>query len=431
LEKKLSKSNLLKFGALGLQKERNYEIQSFSMQFFGSQQPNWTINANNILISQNIYPTTLNNIYYQSGNSNPNPNEYNSKVNSYAGYVMDEINVTENLKSIIGVRVEQYDQFHTGRDQRFASGDLDGKNLDNAKVLNKLNLFPSLNLIQKVNQKTNLRFSYTKTTARPSFKELSFAQILDPLTNRIFNGSLFPYEEWGGNLVPTMIDNLDLRWEKFFKGAELISFSLFYKNFKDPIELVRIPQQQTSTEYQPRNVGDGKLFGAEFEITKSLDFISPKLENFVFSSNFTYVNSKIIMSDVEFNARKAYQKPNETVSNKRDMAGQSPYLINTGLTYLNADNGINLGIFYNVKGPTLTIVGSGLFPDVYSVPYDNLSFSFNKQFGKDKKLNMNFRVDNILNDKLEFVYKSYNAKDQTFSKMLPMRSFSVGFSYKL
>jgi len=431
LEKKLSKSNLLKFGALGLQKERNYEIQSFSMQFFGSQQPSWTIDANNILISQNIYPTTLNNIYYQSGNSNPNPNKYNSKVNSYAGYVMDEINVSENLKSIIGVRVEQYDQFHTGRDQRFASGDVGGKNLDNAKVLNKLNLFPSLNLIQKLDQKTNLRFSYTKTTARPSFKELSFAQILDPLTNRIFNGSLFPYEEWSGNLVPTMIDNLDLRWEKFFKGAELISFSIFYKNFKDPIELVRIPQQQTSTEYQPRNVGDGKLFGAEFEITKSLDFISPKLENFVFSSNFTYVNSKIIMSDVEFNARKAYQKPNETVSNKRAMAGQSPYLINTGLTYLNADNGINLGIFYNVKGPTLTIVGSGLFPDVYSVPYDNLSFSYNKQFGKDKKLNMNFRVDNILNDRIEFVYKSYNSKDQTFSKMLPMRSFTVGFSYKL
>jgi hypothetical protein len=44
---------------------------------------------------------------------------------------------------------------------------------------------------------------------------------------------------------------------------------------------------------------------------------------------------------------------------------------------------------------------------------------------------LNFRVDNLLNDKIEFVYKSYNAKDQTFSKMLPMRSFSVGFGYKL
>jgi TonB-dependent receptor len=431
-EKKLSKSNLLKFGALGLQKERNYEIQTFNIQFFGAQQANWTTNANNILLSQNIYPATFNNIYYQSGNSNPNANEYNSKVNSYAGYMMDEINITENLKSIIGVRVEQFEQFHSGRDQRYASGDLiGGRNLVNAQVLNKFNLFPSLNFIQKVDQKTNLRFSYTKTTARPSFKELSFAQILDPITNRIFNGSLFPYNEWSGNLVPSMIDNFDLRWEKFFKGAELISISVFYKNFQDPIELVRIPQQQTSTEYQPRNVGDGKLFGAEFEINKSLDFISPKLENFVFSSNFTYVNSKITMSDVEFNARKAYQKPNETVLNTRDMAGQSPYLINTGLTYLNADKAINMGIFYNVKGPTLTIVGSGLFPDVYSVPYDNLSFSYNQGFGKDKKLNMNLRADNILNDKIEFVYRSYNSQDQIFSKMLPMRSFSIGFSYKL
>ncbi|OYY99717.1 MAG: TonB-dependent receptor [Sphingobacteriia bacterium 28-36-52] len=432
LEKKIGSKHLLKFGALGLRKERNYDIKIFNVQFFGAQQQNWPLIANNVLLSQNIYPATINNIYYQSGNSNPNSNQYNSKVNSYAGYIMDEFNVTDNLKSIIGLRVEKYEQFHTGRDQRFASGNtVDGKNLDNAKVLDKFNLFPSLNLIQKIDQKTNLRFSYTKTTARPSFKELSFAQILDPLSNRIFNGSLFPYAEWDGNLVPTMIDNLDLRWEKYFKGAELISLSLFYKAFKNPIELVRIPQQQTSTEYQPRNVGNGNLFGVEFEFNKSLDIISDKLEKFVFSSNFTYVYSRVKISDVEFNARKAYQKAGEEVKNTREMAGQSPYLINTGLTYLDTDKGLNVGLFYNVKGPTLTIVGSGLFPDVFSVPYDNLSFSFNQALGKKKKMNLNLRIDNILNDQIEFVYKAYGAQDQVFSKMLPRQSFNLGFSYKL
>lgn len=430
-EKKFSAKNTLRFGALNVARERNYEIRFYNIQFFGSQQPNWIPDANGVLLDQNIYPSTNNNIYYVSGNSNPNSNQYNSTVNNLAGYVLDDINFTDNFKAIIGFRAENYIQYHTGRDQRFAAGDLvSGKNLVNAKVLNVFNLFPSLNFIQKLGAKTNLRGSYTKTTARPSFKELSFAQIIDPLTNRIFNGSLFPYNDWNGNLVPTMIDNIDLRWEKFFSGAEILSVSMFYKFFKNPIELVRIPQQQTSTEYQPRNVGNGTLFGAEIEVNKSLEFISPKLEMFNFSTNFTFVHSSVNMSEVEYNARKAYEKPGEGLKKTRPMAGQSPYIINAGITYANKDKGLNMGLFYNVKGSTLSIVGSGLFPDVYAEPYNNLSFSFNKTFGKNDKLNLNLRAENILNDNVDFVYKAYGSRDQFFSTLSPQRSFSIGIAYK-
>ncbi len=431
LEKKIGKKNVIRFGALQVMRERNYEIKFYNIQFFGSQQQNWGTNANNILIDNNIYPSNQNNIYYVSGNSNPNSNEYNSKINNLGGYILDEIDLSKNLKGIFGVRIENYTQFHTGRDQRFASGDIvSGKNLVNEKVLNQINFFPSINLIQKAGAKTNFRASYSKTTARPSFKELSFAQIIDPLTNRIFNGSLFSYNDWNGKLVPTMIDNLDLRWESFFSGAEILSISIFYKSFQNPIELVRIPQQQTSTEYQPRNVGNGNLIGAELEINKSLDFISEKLEKFNFNANITFVKSSITMTDVEYNARKAYEKAGENLKKTRPMAGQSPYIINAGFTYADADKGLNLGMFYNVKGPTISIVGSGLFPDVYSLPYNNLSLSFNKSLGKKQKVNLNLRAENILNDNVDFVFRGYNAKDQIFSSLSPFQSFSIGFSYK-
>jgi TonB-dependent receptor len=431
LEKKIGKKNLLKFGAMNLTKDRDYEIRFYNIQFFGAQQLNWIPDANSVLIGQNIYPSSQNNIYYVSGNSDPNSNQYTSRISNFSGYISDDIDITNDLKAVLGIRAEKYTQFHTGRDQRYAAGDvISGKNLDNEKVLDQLDLFPSMNLIQKFGNKNNLRVSYTRTTARPSFKELSFAQIVDPLTNRIFNGSLFRYDDWNGNLVPTMIDNYDFRWEKYFKGAEIISLSLFYKRFQDPIELVRIPQQQTSTEYQPRNVGTGTLFGLEFEFNKSLDFISEKLDRFNFSSNITMVESSITMSDLEYNARKAYEKPGEGLKRKRGMAGQSPYVINAGLTYANSSKGINMGMFYNVKGATISIVGSGLFPDVYALPYNNLSFSFNKAVSKDKKWTLSLRADNILNDDIQFVFRGYGAQDQIFSDLDPRRSFSVGFSYK-
>src|SRR5690606_9807179 len=124
-----------------------------------------------------------------------------------------------------------------------------GKSLNNQKVLDAFDLFPSANLIYTLTEQQNLRLSYSRTIARPSFKELSFAQILDPITNRSFNGGLFTYKDWDGNLTETRINNLDIRWELFMRNNQLLSLSGFFKSFDDPIELVRIPEQPTTTEY--------------------------------------------------------------------------------------------------------------------------------------------------------------------------------------
>ena len=216
-------------------------------------------------MDQNLFPNRPNGIYFQTGNNDPNPNEYSSNVNNLAGYVSFEFNPFNRLKTILGVRVENFVQRHTGRDQKYAGGDFEnGKNLENAIVLDATDLFPSVNLIYSLTPDQNLRLAYSKTIARPSFKELSYAQIIDPISNRIFNGSLYEYPDWDGKLVETRIDNLDIRWEWFLEAGQMISLSGFYKKFDKPIELVRIPTQQTSTEYQARNVGDGQLYGFEF-----------------------------------------------------------------------------------------------------------------------------------------------------------------------
>lgn len=423
----------LKIGASHTYKQRDYEILEFTVQFFGGSQ-SWDKNdASQVLNDQYIYPsTTENNIYYQSGNSVPNPNQYASNVNNTALYVSNEMELLHNLKSILGLRLENYVQRHTGRDQQWASGDTqNGENLDNEKVLESLDLFPSVNFIYALTSKQNLRLGYSRTIARPSFKELSFAQIIDPISNRIFNGALFSYNDsWDGNLVETRINNFDLRWEMYLKRGQLFSVSGFYKQFNDPIELVRIPEQQTSTEYQPRNVGDGTLYGVELEFRKNLDFISPALSNLNLNGNLTVVESKINMTDVEYKSRKAFERTGEEIDRERQMAGQSPYVINGGVTYSNNEKGFETGVFYNVKGPTLTIVGAGLFPDIYIEPYHSLNFSVNKALGKDQNTNIDFKVSNILQSERISVYKSYKAEDQLYSKLNPGISFSIGISHK-
>src|SRR5690606_14834058 len=131
----------------------------------------------------------------------------------------------------------------------------------------------------------------------------------------------------------------------------------------------------------------------------------------------------------EYDSRKSYEREGENIDNKRDMAGQAPYVINAGLEYLNPDIGLQTGLFYNVRGKSLSVVGTGLFPDVYAQPFNSLNFTINKKFGEHKRTKISLQVSNILDDKVEDLYESYNAPSEIFESKRIGRTFSLGFSY--
>jgi hypothetical protein len=135
------------------------------------------------------------------------------------------------------------------------------------------------------------------------------------------------------------------------------------------------------------------------------------------------------MNDAEFRARKNFEKEGETVKNTREMAGQAPYIVNAGLGYNNTSRGLDAGFFYNVKGRTLFIVGGGLFPDVYAVPFHSLNFNLNKSFGEERRASVSLNVTNLLGDVREEMYGAFNATDQVFYRFNPGTEIGVGFKY--
>ncbi len=443
-----------RFGSSYVYKDRDYSIQGFYVQGIQSS-TRWEDEASfdDIISDINLFgsPTDEGNrMYYQrNGGVNPNANAYQSSNTNLAAYVSAEVSVTERLKTIVGLRMEKFDQRHTGMnqgaasqlgdatDQEYASlvqriraGKINGAYLlDNDKVLDATDFFPSLNTIYSVTDNQNLRFSFSKTIARPSFKEMSYAQILDPVSNRTFNGGFFEYLDsdgnvlWDGNLKETRINNLDLRWELFLQREQLFSVSAFYKTFDSPIELVRISTSQSGNEFQPRNVGNGMVLGAEFEFRKAL------VSNYSIYGNLTLVDSRIEMTDMEYNSRLVYQKEGETIQNTRVMVGQAPYVVNFGFQYNNAAKLLDAGLFYNVKGKTLTVVGEGFFSDIYAQPFNSLNFNLNKVMGKEEQLTLNFSVNNILNDKREEFFEAYRADNEIFNQLTPGTEISLGVKY--
>jgi len=424
----------LDFGAAYTYKNRDFVINSFALNI---RDIPLTGNPDELFYPENLWPyegNTTRGTTYEARFIPTNPNKFEASSNYAAAYVSTDINLVRNLKSIIGVRFEKFLQKYTGQDQ------LGTNVLNNDVVLDDENLFPSLNLIYKLSENQNLRFSFSKTIARPSLKELSYAEIYDPITGRTFIGGLFRdandvagVEYWDGNLKSTNIFNYDLRWELFGKGAQMISFSGFYKKFINPIEIVQYATLAGS--FQPRNVGDGQVYGAETELRMSLGSITQSLNNIMFVFNLTYTRSQIKLSKTEYDSRVDNARTGQKIEEYREMAGQSPYIINSGISYEGGTKGFwkdfEAGLYYNVQGETLLYVGMVDRPDIYTEPFHSLNFNSSKKFGKNNHLKAGLKVQNILNDKKESIFKSFMADNEYFERLVPGFNISVSFGYTL
>ncbi len=351
------------------------------------------------------------------GNYEPS-NTFNSYNNNFAGYVSESVNIFEKLKTIIGVRVEKFEQYYTGQSN---SGSIIYNNI---KTIDKFDVFPSANFIYSVNDDTNLRFSYARTIARPSFKEASITQIFDPITNLTFNGNI--------DLQPSYINNFDVRFEMFSEKAQLIAVSGFYKSFKDPIELAFF-SASAPDNLQPRNIGSANVYGVEIDVRKNLSFLGDNFKYLSFNFNASLIKSDQEMDkspNGEYESKLLNLRDGETLSGKRVLQGQSPYLINAGISYSNNEKGIQSGLFYNVQGKSLEVVGIGAIPDVYTMPFNSLNFTFSKSFGENKKSSISVKFDNILNSDKESHFQSFNAQDRIFSKRHIGQALSIGYGFK-
>ena len=166
------------------------------------------------------------------------------------------------------------------------------------------------------------------------------------------------------------------------------------------------------------------------QFCKSIKGLDKSLDQLKFNINASYINSELTMNIDEYNRRVLAARDGESIEDTRELQGQSPFLINTGLNYTNSDKGLQTGLFFNVQGKTLEVVGTGIVPDVYTKPFSSLNFTLNKSFGQDKKSTVDVKVSNILNSKRESVYESYGTTSKIFSSFQPGTEVSVGYSYK-
>lgn len=155
------------------------------------------------------------------------------------------------------------------------------------------------------------------------------------------------------------------------------------------------------------------------------------MNNFEVNSNFSYIYSAVTRDSAEYAARVASARTGEVISELRPMQGQSPYMVNIGLNYNDPKKGWQGGLFYNVQGEKLYIVGVADNPDVYEVPFHSLNFNLMKTFGEDRQYQMGFGINNIVDDTRDRIFVSYESFSPYFSLWAPGRTFKLTFRYSL
>ncbi len=413
----MSKSKL-QVGLTGSYRTRTFEIDNYNLRYTNaldiSYDPDWFLQEENIWTPETTQGT------FVVGNFEP-ANTYEASQVISGAYAMTEMSFADRWRAIYGLRAEYVTMYYTGQNN------IGSIIYNNENTLEQLDLLPSANLVYTLMEGMNLRGSYNRTLARPSFKEKSVAQIFDPISRITFLGNI--------DLEETHINNFDLRWEYFFQGDEMFAISGFYKQFDGHIEFVALDTDRNSIK--PRNAGNSEVFGTEIEFRKKLGFVAPMLSNLSVGTNLTIVRSYVELKSVivdnsggtEYDLRANYLRENETQADTRDMAGQAPYLINGYLNYSNPETDLNINVSYNVQGESLAIIGSGRFPDVYTQPFQSLNFNAFRSFGPERKSKITIAVKNIMDSSQQQMFRSFGADDIIYSNFSPGRSFSVKYGY--
>ncbi len=276
-------------------------------------------------------------------------------------------------------------------------------------------ILPSLNLQYSTSNDMKLRMSFSKTAARPEFREVAPFEF-----QQFYGGSAivgYPF------LKTTDIYNYDFRYEWHYGAGELFAIGVFYKNFINPIEVSQIETADESyLTYQ--NALWANTEGVEVDYRQSLPFIDPHKGKLMLMMNGTFSLSQVEADDMItlFNGVKI---ANSSTTLQRPLQGQSNIMANATLSYSDI-KGWNAALVYNTFSKRLSALGSGSIPNEYELPFHSLNFTVSK---KVNSMKISAKVNNLLNSPVRFGIYDEDGTFYASREYTPGMGYSVSIQY--
>lgn len=199
--------------------------------------------------------------------------------------------------------------------------------VDGVKTIDYGMFLPSVSFKLELTPSDRITLSGARTNRRPRLDYLAPITLEAELGDNdlMGNPTLRPESSWGA----------DLGYEHRIGSTGVVGVNVFYRDVKDLIELANtgaVGSEGAGTfVYQPRNTGDGQVYGVELDLSTDLRFIG--LRNTGIFGNFSLLDSDI--SDE---------------LGKRRFNGQSRYVFNVGFIQNLPSIGSAFGATYRKQG---------------------------------------------------------------------------------
>ncbi|OYX83002.1 MAG: hypothetical protein B7Y83_12955 [Flavobacteriales bacterium 32-34-25] len=366
--------NALKFGYNG--DMTSYDFFQRTIRIFGgSGLTDTTLNTND---PQAFFDNAFNSgsLSYRSTADPTYKVEISQFIN--AGY----INYNKNWNKFIldlGLRVE-----YLFRETTYRTEETDFSKPSLKLEYDPLDFSPVVNLKYMPSDRTNIRFTASRTSTKPRFREIL----------------PFRYSDGDGNfaignekLINTTNYNGDLKYEIFPTPTSLFSATAFAKYIENPISrLLTGTSTGFLTSYD--NFESATLFGLELETSIGLDNFFKDSD---FAKRFNIGFNTILMKSKE-EADKA--KFPQLTNTSRSLQGASDFIINADIAYeiiKNDRTESKINLIFNTFSERIYAVGVDRADDIKEQPINMLDFTWRTTF--NKKYQLNFSAKNILNQK--------------------------------
>ncbi|WP_269540419.1 TonB-dependent receptor [Cerasicoccus fimbriatus] len=296
-------------------------------------------------------------------------------------------------------------------------------------------VLPGVSMTYDITDDITFRAGYSKTIARPSFREMApyFSTELETGDLIIGNPTL--------ELSP--VESYDARLEYRFGDGDLIAASVFYKNVENPIErvLLRAPGNVDFLSFI-NNPDRAIVKGFELETRTSLSNFFKDLKYVSIGANWTMIDATVAYPESVWQSYFRYTSngipsgpfvgndgpPNGNNRQPQDrrLFDQPEWIVNADVTFSHPDLGTTLTLSVFSQSDVLTGVGSGSngSVDQFTGSYYQLDLTFQQRITEN--LTLKFAVSNITDTKRS-IYYSNDFVDETIDRL----SYKVGQNYRV
>lgn len=233
-----------------------------------------------------------------------------------------------------------------------------------------------------------LTASAARTVRRPRFDYLSPATLEGELgdNDQRGNPNLRPETAWGG----------DLGYEYKLGHTGVVGVNVFYRSVQNLVELTNTGEEGSEGDdtfiYQPQNVGDGQVWGIEFDLSASLGFVG--LPDTGVFGNLSLTDSSV--TD-EFGSRR--------------FNGQSKYVYNFGVIQNLPRVGASFGATYRKQGSSFSrTVGEEV----------TTSYGADLEIFVEKRVGKSFTIravgSNLLNGSKDEIFHKFDTRDDQIAR---------------